>query len=667
VKVSPPLGEEEEEKKEEGLSSDDEESMISAVEAAWRAGAEVRQSRFESNIFASMSSNGEDFEESLQSIKATLVVEKEPVREIMPVEAIPIDEEERKRQFKKQIILVYIPLSLFVVIAVVLVVVGLSTRGSLESDGDAKIYVSTPAVYGPTLVQVKNEGALRCGVPGDNGFSGLNNTTGEREGMVVDLCKAVAAYVLGSEYRTELIVVDYTTRFTALAGRDIDLLIYGDTHTMERDFHEKATGVGFQFSDPYFYDGLSFAGVPRAVKCADNNDWFGDCSDLKICVFAGSTHEDVLRQNFPRQKLIRKDDQHSYLQGFVGGSCSVLAGEQKDIVHTAVQNAGYEGDYAYGKKTLSKEPLAMVTRKDEQSWSDAVNWVLRALIYAEKNNVTQNNAWTELHDHRFVSVLEAVGNYGEIWARHEEKNVPRKGMNLLYTEETSSGIHYSHPFGVIEGFRHEFDPSGTANLVVERGRLTCGVFDSRDQSIDTDYCRALAASLFDGDYNLVDFVELSNDDNLMERLDDGEIDVIAGANLTFHYDMVPSNETASGVSGLAFSKPYFYEENDSVSKTMATSQRDADWSSFVYWVVMSTIWAEENGVTSNDFREAPEVGLFGPRFGWMLKGTIIGRGNYAEIYHRNSAALPLRANRNLINNGSTPQLYPPEINEFSIK
>lgn len=70
------------------------------------------------------------------------------------------------------------------------------------------------------------------------GFSVFNQITGEKEGMSVDFCKAVAAAVLGPDGKAELIDVTSVTRFAALANRSIDVLMYGDTHTMERDFHE---------------------------------------------------------------------------------------------------------------------------------------------------------------------------------------------------------------------------------------------------------------------------------------------------------------------------------------------------------------------------------------------------------------------------------------------
>jgi hypothetical protein len=92
--------------------------------------------------------------------------------------------------------------------------------------------------FPPTLLQLRKEGVLRCGVPARRGFSVFNQVTGEKEGMSVDFCKAVAAAVLGHEGKVELIDVNAATRFPALANGSIDLLIFGDTHTMERDFHE---------------------------------------------------------------------------------------------------------------------------------------------------------------------------------------------------------------------------------------------------------------------------------------------------------------------------------------------------------------------------------------------------------------------------------------------
>jgi len=185
------------------------------------------------------------------------------------------------------------------------------------------------------------------------GFTVADDITGERKVISVDFCGAVAAAVIGPGYEIELIEVASITQITSLAGRDIDLLIWGDTHTMERDFHEGRALVGFQFTDPYFYDGLGFAGKPLAVQCADDFDWRGDCHDLKICVNSGTNHVDILRHIFPDPNIVLRDTKDVFLQEFVDEGCNVIAGEQNDIV----RKQGYTGDFLNGLKVLSKEPL----------------------------------------------------------------------------------------------------------------------------------------------------------------------------------------------------------------------------------------------------------------------------------------------------------------------
>eukprot|EP00970_Alexandrium_tamarense_P014429 scaffold4079_cov211-Alexandrium_tamarense.AAC.16 len=68
----------------------------------------------------------------------------------------------------------------------------------------------------------------------------------------------------------------------------------------------------------------------------------------------------------------------------------------------------------------------MVTRNGDQSFADAAQWILRALIHAEMNNITQTDAYlleaitspVSSHGIDFVSALEAARNYGEIYARN---------------------------------------------------------------------------------------------------------------------------------------------------------------------------------------------------------------------------------------------------------
>jgi hypothetical protein len=64
---------------------------------------------------------------------------------------------------------------------------------------------------------------------------------------------------------------------------------------------------------------------------------------------------------------------------------------------------------------------------------------------------------------------------------------------------------------------------------------------------------------------------------------------------------------------------------------LATVQDDsAYWSTFVYWVAESTIYAEESDASFNE-NEMPQVYLFGPMFRRMFRDAILAVGSYADI------------------------------------
>jgi len=75
-----------------------------------------------------------------------------------------------------------------------------------------------------------------------------------------------------------------SSRFQQLNGRAVDLLLYGDTHTIEREVQERTTGSGFTFSSPYYYDGMAYFGNDTFVRCAEEYKRFDECSSLLICV-----------------------------------------------------------------------------------------------------------------------------------------------------------------------------------------------------------------------------------------------------------------------------------------------------------------------------------------------------------------------------------------------
>jgi hypothetical protein len=120
---------------------------------------------------------------------------------------------------------------------------------------------------------------------------------------------------------------------------------------------QATTRMGFQFTDPYLYDWLGFAGTPAGVKCADEFNWSEECDNLKICVRSGTTHEEILRTQYPSKTIIGKDDSNMLFQGLVDFDCHVLAGEQSDLSEALARDRNYTGEYVHGTRQLSKEPL----------------------------------------------------------------------------------------------------------------------------------------------------------------------------------------------------------------------------------------------------------------------------------------------------------------------
>jgi hypothetical protein len=197
--------------------------------------------------------------------------------------------------------------------------------------------------------------------------------------------------------------------------------------------------------------------------------------------------------------------------------------------------------------------------------------VLRFLIRAEMANLTQTQSMVDglssfdkiiENDIDFISALRAAGNYGEIYSRSMERFVPRTALNLLhsFSDQNRTGLHYTPPMGSIDYYRHTFALDGKINAILNRGKLICGVIGDKHKSMEADYCRALSASLFP-EGNEVDIRKLSDEESevsMMDELDGGELDVIAGASLRYSSDIIASNKSVSG--GLAFSQPYFYGE-----------------------------------------------------------------------------------------------------------
>ena len=124
----------------------------------------------------------------------------------------------------------------------------------------AGLLAAAPAMAGKTLDAIKQRGQLICGVnPSLPGFAAADSQ-GNWAGLDVDVCKAIAASILGDATKIKWVPLNASQRFAVLQAGEIDILSRNTTWTLTRD-----ASLGLNFTGVTYYDGQGFM-VPAKGK-----------------------------------------------------------------------------------------------------------------------------------------------------------------------------------------------------------------------------------------------------------------------------------------------------------------------------------------------------------------------------------------------------------------
>ena len=147
--------------------------------------------------------------------------------------------------------------------------------------------------FAGTLDLVKTRGFVLCGVSeGLAGFSDRDRN-GNWSGTDVDICRAVAAAILGDPDLVSYTPLAERKRFEALLTRQIDVLSRNTTWTLSRDTK------GLEFAAVSYFDGQAFmVREDLGVKSALELD------GAAICVTAGTTTEINLADYFRANGMV---------------------------------------------------------------------------------------------------------------------------------------------------------------------------------------------------------------------------------------------------------------------------------------------------------------------------------------------------------------------------
>jgi general L-amino acid transport system substrate-binding protein len=312
-----------------------------------------------------------------------------------------------------------------------------------------------------TLDTVKSRDSLKCGVT--NGLTGFSSPDkqGNWEGMDVDVCRAVAAAVLGNANKVTFVPTSGKTRFTALQTGEIDMLSRVTTWTLSRD-----TKLGLNFAGVNLYDGQGFM-VRKSLGIKDAKELNG----ASICMNTGTSTETNIADFFIANNLTYKtvlfEKSSEVASAYDLGRCDVYTSDKSGLAAQRLKMQKPD-DHIILEETISKEPLGPAVRHGDDEWFDVVKWTLMALIEAEELNITQENIDSfkntknpriarflgasgnngknlNLHPNWSANIVKAVGNYGEIYARNVGEQsllkIPR-GLNKLWRD---GGILYAIP------------------------------------------------------------------------------------------------------------------------------------------------------------------------------------------------------------------------------
>ena len=318
------------------------------------------------------------------------------------------------------------------------------------------------AVHADTLSIVKERGRLHCGVT--TGFAGFSapDSKGEWRGLDVDMCRAIAAAVLGDASRISPVPLNAQQRFTALQSGEVDVLTRNTSVTMQRD-----AALGIIAAGVNFYDGQGFL-VRRELGVQHA----GELDGATICMQTGTSNEnnmaDWARAHSISYTPVVFDQFNEVVNAFAGGRCDVFTTDASGLASIRISKMENPDEYVVLPDIISKEPLGPFVRQGDDAWLNVVKWSLQAMVAAEEMGITSENveamrdgdnpdvrrllgsiggagAWLGLDDDWAYNIIRQVGNYGESFERTVGKDSPLqigRGLNALHRD---GGLMYSLP------------------------------------------------------------------------------------------------------------------------------------------------------------------------------------------------------------------------------
>ena len=340
---------------------------------------------------------------------------------------------------------------------------GGDTEETTTTAAPATTEAPAPAAAEDLLDAVIARGELHCGVNETLPGFGYKDSAGAFTGFDVELCRALAAAIVGDADAVKYEALTAAARFEAVNSGLIDVLSRNTTWTQSRD-----TDLGLDFGPTTYYDGQQL--MARGGTGFTATSSLEEIEGAVVCTNAGTTTEKNITETAAAMginiTLNTFEDFNVVVENFKSGACDVVTTDGSGLVSRKVsEGAGGEDWVIFPSVPISKEPLGPAWIQNQSRFGDVVTWTVFAMLIAEEKGIDSSNiddmmnvdgeasrlfGATEdelqtkmgLPADAFYQVIKQVGNYAEVYDRHLTPLGLGRGLNALYSD---GGLLYPPP------------------------------------------------------------------------------------------------------------------------------------------------------------------------------------------------------------------------------
>lgn len=290
-----------------------------------------------------------------------------------------------------------------------------------------------PAIPHPVFDRVRRTNSLVCGISREEEDYSRVTDHGNRAAFDIDLCKAVSVAVGGPAAQLVLrSFPDEAAALHALRSSQVDLVATASLSL-------RNTAQDIAFSAPVLLDGQTVL-FPndRRIRTA------ADLAGRRVCFLTGSAAEEGLHDYASAHGISYTwypfSEAGEMEAALFTGNCDAVTGDLSSLANIRAIEPQRTAAFTVLADTFRPDPLAVATWAGDPRFTAVVYWTVEALLQAEELKITrgsaahaamaQNAAAAQLLGQRFgtgallglrdrwiAELLDAVGNYGEIFER----------------------------------------------------------------------------------------------------------------------------------------------------------------------------------------------------------------------------------------------------------